>query len=151
MPLVKTAVQPGPNPACTGSTSPGDHMDDSTMVIKRTRTPSPGKTHKSVKSTKPTMDCATHSYACVTASTPLRTAESAGLPHPPPTCKQVILIRFLDGSRCFIHPAKVFRAVCGSIFAKKYIKQTNWPSLEVAKELSLRWPTSITWSRPQSQ
>ncbi|XP_045101911.1 ankyrin repeat domain-containing protein 50-like isoform X2 [Portunus trituberculatus] len=42
MPLVKTAVQPGPNPACAGSTSPGDHMDDSTTVIKRTRTPSPG-------------------------------------------------------------------------------------------------------------
>ncbi|MPC50901.1 hypothetical protein E2C01_044735 [Portunus trituberculatus] len=41
--LVKTAVQPGPNPTSAGSTSPGDHMNDSTTVIKRTRTPSPGK------------------------------------------------------------------------------------------------------------
>ncbi|MPC74075.1 hypothetical protein E2C01_068420 [Portunus trituberculatus] len=124
MPLVKTAVKPGPNPASAGSTSPGDHMDDSTMIIKRTKTPSPGKTNESVKSIKPAKDYATRSYACVTASTPPRTAESAGPPHPPPTRKQVVRIRSLDGSRCFIHPVKVSRAVCGSIFAKKYIEQT---------------------------
>ncbi|MPC56501.1 hypothetical protein E2C01_050462 [Portunus trituberculatus] len=35
MPLVKTAVQPGPNPVSAGSTSPGDHMDTSNIVIKR--------------------------------------------------------------------------------------------------------------------
>ncbi|MPC81504.1 hypothetical protein E2C01_076125 [Portunus trituberculatus] len=70
------------------------------------------------------MACATRSYACVTASTRPCTAEAAGPPHPTPTRKQVVLIRSLDESRCFIHPAKVSRAVWGSIFAKKYIEQT---------------------------
>ncbi|MPC88580.1 hypothetical protein E2C01_083494 [Portunus trituberculatus] len=53
-------------------------MDASTTVIKLNRTPSPGKTNKS---TKIAMDCATLTYACVTASTPPHSAESAG---PPP-------------------------------------------------------------------
>ncbi|MPD01174.1 hypothetical protein E2C01_096692 [Portunus trituberculatus] len=95
MPLVKTAVQPGANFASTGSTSPDDHMDDSTMVIKRTRTPSPDKTNKS---TKTAMDCATCSYTCLIASTPPRAAESTGSTHPAPTRKQVVLSHSLDGS-----------------------------------------------------
>ncbi|MPC56500.1 hypothetical protein E2C01_050461 [Portunus trituberculatus] len=70
------------------------------------------------------MDCAICSYKCMTTSTSPRTAESAGPPHPPPTLKQVVLIRSFDGSGCFIHPAEVSRAVCGSIFAKQYIEQT---------------------------
>ncbi|MPC34814.1 hypothetical protein E2C01_028216 [Portunus trituberculatus] len=42
IPLVETAVQPGPIPTSLGSTSPGEHMDASTTVTKRNRTPSPG-------------------------------------------------------------------------------------------------------------
>ncbi|MPC33306.1 hypothetical protein E2C01_026650 [Portunus trituberculatus] len=96
-------------------------MDASTTITKCIRTPSPGKINKS---TKTDIDCATCSYASVAASFPPCTAESAGPPHPPTTHKQVVLIRSLDSSRCFIHPTKVSRAVCGSIFVKKYIEQT---------------------------
>ena len=70
-------------------------------------------------------------YAAMTAlpaSPPQPT--TAATPHQPPTPtnninkRPVILIRSLDGSRCFIHPGQVSRAVCGSIFQKKIVGDT---------------------------
>ncbi|MPC57675.1 hypothetical protein E2C01_051660 [Portunus trituberculatus] len=58
MPLVETAVQLGPKPVLVDSTSPGDHIDASTMVTKHIRTPLSGKINKS---TKTATDCYTRS------------------------------------------------------------------------------------------
>ncbi|MPC90407.1 hypothetical protein E2C01_085394 [Portunus trituberculatus] len=44
-----------------------------------------------------------------------------------------------------------YPGMCVAQYLPKSTPGKPWPSLEVAGESNLRWPTSITWSRPQSQ
>ena len=102
------------------------HMDATTTVSKRTRSPSPssGEIHEhSAKSSK----CNARTFASVAASPPSPNARAVPPRQPQPLhlhSSKIIIFRSAEGNRCFIYPGKVTRAIYSSIFAKKYIEKT---------------------------
>ena len=114
------------DPPAAVATHAAAHMDATTTVSKRIRSPSlsSGEIHEhSAKSSK----CNARFLFSVAASPPSSNARAV----PPrqsqplqPLCSKIIIFRSVEGNRCFIYLGKMTRAIYSSIFAKKYIEKT---------------------------